>query len=76
MIALLQLGHQLEIACIHVHVNNVRKASFRCGSMMIRFLYKISKDSQGPNFVFNQNTVGKKVCHQQHTNIFKLGSLF
>jgi hypothetical protein len=40
--------------------------------MMIGFLYKILKDSQSPNFVCNQNTVEKKVCRQQYTNIFQL----
>jgi hypothetical protein len=44
--------------------------------MMISFLYNISKDSQSPNFVCYNNTVEKKVCHQQHTNIFQIGPLF
>jgi hypothetical protein len=52
--ALLQLvGQQLESAFINLHVNKLRKASFGCGSMMIRFLYKISKDNQGHNLVCN-----------------------
>jgi hypothetical protein len=76
MAALLQLRQQLETACIHLHVNKLRKASFGCGSMMIGFLYNISKDSQGPNFACNQNAIEKKVCHQQHNTIFQLGPLF
>jgi 23S rRNA pseudoU1915 N3-methylase RlmH len=35
LVALLQLGQQLESACIHVHVNKLRNASFGYGSMMI-----------------------------------------
>jgi hypothetical protein len=73
--ALLQLEQQLESAFIRFHVNILRKVSFGCGSMMIQFLSNISKDSPGPNFVCNQNTIEKKVCHQQHTSTFQLGSL-
>jgi hypothetical protein len=76
MAALLQLGQKLESACIHVHVNKIRKSCFGSGSMIIRFLYNISKDRQGPTFVCNQNTVEKKVCHQQYTTIFQIGSFF
>jgi hypothetical protein len=36
--------------------------------MMIGFLYNISKDSQGPNFVCNNNIIEKKVCHASATH--------